>query len=112
MPGNMQPDATYFTSGRVFHVTCMPSLLASTFIRGLRMNTITRIVVGVLLLANVLPFSVHAQMPGKIPITTTVTVLGPKFTEPPPIAKGDVEVFSGNSPLEIIDWVPATGQNG
>jgi len=56
--------------------------------------------------------SAQGQAAPQIPITTIVTVLGPKFTDPPPIAKEDVTVFSGKTKLDVVDWVPAQGENG
>ena len=46
----------------------------------------------------------------KVPVTTVVTVLGPKFTVPPPITKQDVSVYSGKTRLDVIDWEPAEGE--
>ena len=70
--------------------------------------------VGLLVFATTLfQTSLQAQTAPKIPITTVVTVLGPKFTAPPAISKEDVIVFSGKtSPLTFIDWVLAQGQKG
>ncbi len=45
----------------------------------------------------------------KIPLTTTVTVLGPKFTAPPPVARQDLIVTSDKKRLDVINWVPAQG---
>src|SRR5580704_10368733 len=47
-----------------------------------------------------------------VPVTTTVTVLGPKFTPAPPIPKEDVTAYSGKERLNVTRWVPAQGQNG
>ena len=54
----------------------------------------------------------QAQTAPKIPITTIVTVLGPRFTAPPAIAKEDVIVFSGGTRLNVTDWVIAQGREG
>jgi VWFA-related protein len=48
----------------------------------------------------------HAQT---VPITTVVTVLGPKFTPPPAITKDDLAVYEGKQKREITSWVPAQG---
>lgn len=48
----------------------------------------------------------------KVPITTTVTVLGPKFTAPPPITKDDISVYSGKTRWDVLDWSPAQGEKG
>ena len=46
-----------------------------------------------------------------VPITITVSVLGPKFTPPPPFTKDDLVVFSGKTRLDVTGWVPAQAQN-
>jgi hypothetical protein len=43
------------------------------------------------------------------PITTVVTVLGPKYTAPPAISKDDIAVYDGKQKKEIISWDPAQG---
>lgn len=43
----------------------------------------------------------------QVPVTTTVTVLGPKFTAPPPLARQDINAFSNTMKLNVIDWTPA-----
>jgi len=71
------------------------------------------------LLAGLICFTVflctdiaHAQTQtsSKVPLTTTVTVLGPKFTVPPPLTRQDILVYSGKTRLGTINWVPAQGQ--
>ena len=47
-----------------------------------------------------------------VPITTVVTVLGPKFTAPPPVAKDDVIVFEGKDRRKVTGWVQAQGEKG
>jgi hypothetical protein len=42
-----------------------------------------------------------------VPVSTTVTVMGPKFTAPPAISKQDVTVFDGKTRLNVTKWVPA-----
>ena len=77
------------------------------------MFKLLRLVIGLLVFATTLfHTSAQAQTAPKIPITTIVTVLGPKFTAPPAIAKGDVIVFSGKTRLDVIGWVTAQGQKG
>jgi hypothetical protein len=46
----------------------------------------------------------------KVPVTTTVTVLGPKFTAPPPLSRQDILVYSGKTRLDTINWVQAPSQ--
>jgi hypothetical protein len=44
-----------------------------------------------------------------VPVTTVVTVLGPKYTAPPAISKDDLAVYEGKQKKEINSWVPAQG---
>jgi hypothetical protein len=37
-------------------------------------------------------------------VTTTVTAVGKKNTQPPPIKKDDVEVYKGKERLQVADW--------
>lgn len=57
-------------------------------------------------------FCAHAQGSNSptIPVTTTVSVLGPKFTAPPPLTKQDILVYSKKTRLNVINWVPAQGE--
>jgi hypothetical protein len=52
------------------------------------------------------PISSQAQT---VPITTVVTVLGPKYTPPPAISKDDLTVYEGKQKKEMSSWVPAQG---
>ncbi|MGH9772738.1 MAG: hypothetical protein ACRD4Q_13750 [Candidatus Acidiferrales bacterium] len=63
-----------------------------------------------ILLFGTLPAEAQGQTTSKVPITTTVTVLGPKFTTPPPIAKDDISVYSGKTRWDVLDWSPAQGE--
>jgi len=47
-----------------------------------------------------------------VPITTVVTVLGPKFTAPPPLGKDDVIVHVKNRREDTTAWNPARGERG
>ncbi|MDQ1409821.1 MAG: hypothetical protein QOJ41_1556 [Acidobacteriaceae bacterium] len=38
------------------------------------------------------------------PVTTTVTAVGKKNTQPPPIKKNDVELYKGKERLQVVDW--------
>jgi hypothetical protein len=42
----------------------------------------------------------------QVSVTTTVTILGPKFTAPPPVSKSDVVVYTGKTRLDVVHWVP------
>jgi hypothetical protein len=43
------------------------------------------------------------------PITTVVTVLGPKYIPPPAISKDDIAVYEGKQKRDINAWIPAQG---
>jgi hypothetical protein len=47
-----------------------------------------------------------------VSITTVVTVLGPKYSPPPPVAKEDVIVYAGKTRLNVTAWVTAQGEKG
>jgi hypothetical protein len=38
------------------------------------------------------------------PVTTTVTAVGKKNMQPPPIKKEDVELYKGKERLQVVDW--------
>jgi hypothetical protein len=67
----------------------------------------------VLAVLTVSLFSAYAQAQGEssnnVPVTTFVTVLGPKFTAPPALSKNDVNVYEGKQKREVTNWVPAQG---
>lgn len=44
-----------------------------------------------------------------VPVTTIVTVLGPNYTAPPPLAKSDVVVRTGDRREDIVAWDAAQG---
>jgi hypothetical protein len=51
----------------------------------------------------------QAESSNNVPVTTYVTVLGPKYTAPPALSKTDVNVDEGKAKKEVINWVPAQG---
>ncbi len=55
------------------------------------------------------PVLARPQASSANPITTVVTVMGPNYTAPPPIAKEDVNVYSGKTRLDVLSWTPAQG---
>jgi hypothetical protein len=69
-----------------------------------------------LLVLAVLPCLLPAAARGqtfsnaKVPVVTTVTVLGPKFSVPPPLTRQDISVYSGKARWDVIDWSPAQGE--
>ncbi len=73
----------------------------------------SRLLASLLVLATTLgtlPAYAQGQNNSKIPLTTIVTVLGPKFTAPPPLSKQDILVYSNKTRLDVINWVPAQGE--
>jgi hypothetical protein len=52
-----------------------------------------------------------ASSASTVPVTTVVTVLGPKFNAPPPVAKEDIIVHSGKARVDVTGWVPAQGEH-
>ena len=65
-----------------------------------------------LVLCTLLPagLSAYAQGPSassNASVSTTVTVLGPKFTPAPPVSKGDVSVYDGKTRLQVTNWISA-----
>jgi hypothetical protein len=58
---------------------------------------------------------VHAQQAaspaGTVPVTTVVTVLGPKFNAPPPLGKEDVIVHAEKTRVDVTGWVAAQGEH-
>lgn len=61
-------------------------------------------------LVGTFPANAQDQSAPKVPLTTTVTVLGPKFTAPPPITRQDISVFSSKMRIDVINWVPSQGE--
>lgn len=47
--------------------------------------------------------------PSTVPVTTVVTVLGPKFTAPPPVGKDDVIVHVKDKREDVKSWNSAQG---
>jgi hypothetical protein len=46
---------------------------------------------------------------GSVPVTTTVTVLGPNFSAPPAVSKDDIAVYSNNARENVASFEPARG---
>ncbi len=46
-----------------------------------------------------------------VPVTSVVTVLGPKFTAPPPVGKDDVIVHVKDQRADVTTWNPAQGDH-
>jgi hypothetical protein len=47
--------------------------------------------------------------PAKVPVTSILTVLGPKYTAPPALGNTDVIVHTGGQREDIVGWVLAQG---
>jgi hypothetical protein len=63
----------------------------------------------VCVLATGLPTFARPQEGGAAPVTTVVTVLGPKYTPPPAVGKDDIAVYEQKNKLNVANWVPAQG---
>jgi len=80
------------------------------------MTTFTKLLTGSLLCVLAL-FTVRSAAAApqagasKVPITTVVTALGPSYTAPPPLAKEDIIVHTGNTREDVKAWVPAQGDH-
>ena len=64
--------------------------------------------VSLLVLLAILPARAQ-QGSSNVSVTTVVTVLGPKYTAPPVIAKDDISVYEAKAKKEVTAWVPAQG---
>jgi hypothetical protein len=64
-----------------------------------------------ILMISVVPAHAQGQAASSsnVPVTTYVTVLGPKYTAPPALSKSDVNVDEGKQKKEVTNWVPAQG---
>lgn len=47
-----------------------------------------------------------------VPVTSVITVLGPKFSAPPALGKNDVIVRTHDHRENVLKWVPAQGERG
>ena len=46
---------------------------------------------------------------GSVPITTVVTVLGPKYTAAPAVGKNEISVYESRDKRDVTGWIPAQG---
>jgi hypothetical protein len=51
----------------------------------------------------------QADSSNGVPVSTVVTVLGPKYTPPPAISKDDILVRESDVRRDVADWIPAQG---
>ena len=59
-----------------------------------------------------LPCAQGQALSPMVPVTIVVTVLGPNYTPPPPVAKEDLAVYAGTTRLNVTGWVRAQGERG
>lgn len=72
-------------------------------------SALTAIVLFISALAIAAPAFAAPQESGGAPVTTVVTVLGPKYTPPPAVGKDDVSVYEQKTKLNVTNWIPAQG---
>lgn len=66
-------------------------------------------------LISVIAGAAPAQQPANaptIPVSTVVTVLGPKFSAPPALGKNDIVVRTHDYRENVLKWIPAQGEHG
>lgn len=79
------------------------------------MQTLTRLTPKLVLCAAFLlaaiPALAQKQEAGSstVPVSTVVTVLGPKYTAPPAVSKDDIAVYEGKVKKQVTSWIPAQG---
>src|SRR5271170_4622809 len=54
--------------------------------------------------AAVMPLAPKAAAADAAPVTMTVTAVGKKDTEPPPLTKNDVQLYQGKEKIQVADW--------
>lgn len=73
-----------------------------------RLHFLTELPIFMAVFLIALPAGAQAQATSsKVSVSTVVTVLGPNYTPPPPIEKGDVSVYSNKTRLDVTGWVRA-----
>src|SRR6202453_3136799 len=50
-----------------------------------------------------------SQAQGTVPVTTVITVLGPKYTPPPALSKEDISVYESKNKRAVTGFLPAQG---
>jgi hypothetical protein len=53
--------------------------------------------------------ALSAQAQGTVPVTTVITVLGPKYTPPPALSKEDISVYESKNKRAVTGFLPAQG---
>jgi hypothetical protein len=53
--------------------------------------------------------TVSVQAQDTVPVTTVITVLGPKFTPPPALSKEDISVYESKNKRTVTGFLPAQG---
>ncbi|MGH9713662.1 MAG: hypothetical protein ACRD5M_10230 [Candidatus Acidiferrales bacterium] len=77
--------------------------------RELRWLNSSLVIAALLVTANPCGGQQQPDSSNAAPVTTVVTVLGPKFTPPPAISKDDILVHEGQARKDVLDWFPAQG---
>jgi VWFA-related protein len=54
--------------------------------------------------ATAMPFAAKASAADSPAVTMTVTAIGKKDTQPPPLTKGDVKLYQGKEQVQVADW--------
>jgi len=54
--------------------------------------------------AAVMPLAPKAAAADAAPVTMTVTAVGKKDTQPPPLTRNDVQLYQGKEQVQVADW--------
>ncbi len=57
-----------------------------------------------MVMAAAMPFAQKAAAADSQPATMTVTAVGKKDTQPPPLTKDDVQLYQGKEKVQVADW--------
>jgi hypothetical protein len=57
-----------------------------------------------MVMSAALPFAQKAAAADSAAVTMTVTAVGKKDTQPPPLTKDDVQLFQGKEKVQVADW--------
>jgi hypothetical protein len=81
-------------------------------LRNLRHAFLSFFILAAILIATPQAHAQQAASPaGTVPVTTVVTVLGPKYNAPPPLGKQDIIAHSGKARVDVTGWLPAQGEH-
>jgi VWFA-related protein len=62
------------------------------------------LLLGAMVMSAALPFAQKAVAADTSAVTMTVTAVGKKDTQPPPLTKDDVQLFQGKEKVQVADW--------